>query len=216
MVDSAVMVRLDPKSLLDAVGRVTVRNRRVRRLAGHLAQAIPTRGTVLDIGAGEGLVAEALMQLRRDLRIEGVDVSVPPHARIALTPYDGTELPFADQSFDYVTIIDQLHRASEPAVVLAEAARVARYGVVVKDRLADGALAIQTLRFMDWVESWGRAAVPPQHYLTRDEWQNAYYRARLAPVSNVERLALYPPPFSWLFDRNLHFVALLRARAPAR
>ncbi len=210
MLQAVQMAQFGPKSLLNAVHHAAVFNRRVRVLAGHLADAIPHRGTVLDLGAGDGSVAVALMQLRPDLKVEGVDVMIRPVTHIPVTQYDGNTLPFADQSFDYVTIVDVLHHTDDPAAVLAEASRVARSGVVLKDHLVEGAFAEETLRFMDWVGNRGHDVVLPYNYLTRDEWRDAYYRARLTSVSATERLGLYPPPFSWLFDRSLHFVALLR------
>jgi SAM-dependent methyltransferase len=216
MVEAVTMAQFDPKSLLNAVHHAAVFNRRVRVLAGHIADAIPHRGTVLDLGAGDGSVAVALMQLRPDLKVEGVDVMIRPVTHIPVTQYDGVTLPFPDQSFDYVTIVDVLHHTDDAAAVLAEAARVARSGIVLKDHLVEGMLAEPTLRFMDWVGNRGHDVVLPYNYLTRDEWQDAYYRAQLAPASQTEQLGLYPPPFSWFFDRHLHFVALLTHRDHVR
>lgn len=210
------MVRLDPKSLLNAVHGAAVFNRRVRVLASHLADAIPGRGTVLDLGAGDGQVAVALMKLRPDLRVEGVDVMLRPQTHIPVTQYDGVTLPFADKSFDYVTIVDVLHHTDDPAAVLTEAARVTRHGIVLKDHLVEGFAAAPTLRFMDWVGNRGHNVVLPYNYLTRSEWQGVYYKAKLTTASSVEQLGLYPPPFSWLFDRHLHFVALLQPREISR
>ena len=199
----------DPKSLLNAAHNSVVFGRRVRVIARHLAGAIPSRGRVLDLGSGDGSIAAALMRLRPDLKIQGVDVMLRPMLKIPITLYDGTTLPFADHSFDYVTIVDVLHHTADPAAVLREAARVARLAVIVKDPLLEGVLAGPTLRFMDWVGNRGHDVVLPYTYLDRTQWQNAFYRARLATQSQTERLGIYPMPFSLLFDRKLHFVAYL-------
>jgi SAM-dependent methyltransferase len=201
--------------LLNTLHRVLVFNRRVHVLAGHFAETIPQRGTVLDIGTGDGLLAATLMRLRPDLEVEGVDVLARPDAHIAVTIYDGRTVPFPDRSFDYVLISDVLHHTDDPAVILAEAARVARVGIVLKDHLREGFLAGPTLRFMDWIGNRGHNVVLPYNYLSRDEWQVAYYKAQLTTVSSRERLGLYPPPLSWLFERRLHFVALLAPREGA-
>ncbi len=206
------MARLDFKPFLNRLHGAAVFNRRVRVLAEHLADAIPSRGTVLDLGCGDGSVAAALMRLRPDLKVEGVDVLIRPETHIPVTQYDGTTLPFADGSFDYVTIVDVLHHTDDPASVLTEAARVARQGIVIKDHLLEGALAGPTLRLMDWVGNRGHNVVLPYNYLSTEQWQQAYAKAQLTTVSNTEQLRLYPPPFSWLFDRRLHFVALLAPR----
>jgi putative flippase GtrA len=204
--------------VLDVANRLTtvlhsgIFERRVKVLAGHLADSIPSRGSVLDVGTGDGSLATILVRLRPDLRIEGVDVMPRPEMHIPVTIYDGKTLPFADKSFDYVTIVDVLHHTDDPAAVLTEAARVARIGVVLKDHLREGLLAGPTLRFMDWVGNWGHGVRLPYNYYSRDQWQGAFFRARLTTLSNKERLGLYRAPFSWFFERKLHFVALLAPR----
>lgn len=203
------MADLDPKAMLNAVHNALVFSRRVKVLARHLAHSIPTRGSVLDLGCGDGSIAIALMKLRPDLKIEGVDVLIRPQTHIPVTRYDGVKLPFEDHSFDYVTIVDVLHHTEDPAAVLTEAARVARQGVVIKDHMVRGFGAAPTLRLMDWVGNRGHGVVLPYNYLNTAQWQAAFLRARLVEVHRIERLGLYPPPFSWIFDRRLHFVALM-------
>jgi hypothetical protein len=66
---------------------------------------------------------------------------------------------------------------------------------------------------MDWVGNRGHNVVLPYNYLSRDDWRKAFSSAELSMVANTERLGLYPRPFSWLFDRSLHFVALLAPRS---
>ncbi|HZY48311.1 MAG TPA: methyltransferase domain-containing protein [Devosia sp.] len=188
-------------------------NRRIWVLSRALANAIPGRGTVLDIGCGDGQLALALMKLRPDLRIEGVDVVARPKTLIPVAHYDGVKLPFADKSFDYVTIVDVLHHTDDPTVVLSEASRVAREGVVIKDHLREGWLAQVTLSFMDWCGNIGDGVPLPYNFLSRSEWQGAFFKSKLQSVSTTEKLGIYLPPGRWLFDRNLHFVSLLTPRA---
>ncbi|MCP8883984.1 methyltransferase domain-containing protein [Devosia sp. XJ19-1] len=198
------------KQLLNAVHGALIFGRRVRAIADALAEAIPDGpGRVLDLGCGDGQVAVALMQRRADLRLEGVDVLVRPVTHIPVTQYDGSVLPFADRSFDHVTIVDVLHHTDDPAAVLAEAARVARLSVVVKDHLREGVLAGPTLRLMDWVGNRGHDVRLPYNYLDSDQWAKAFERAGLAEARRQAHLRLYPAPLSWAFERNLHFVSRL-------
>jgi SAM-dependent methyltransferase len=204
--------KFDRKSWLLSEFNTWYYNRRIWVLSRHLARAIPSRGTVLDIGCGDGQLALALMRLRPDLTVEGVDVVPRPKTLIPVSQYDGVRLPFADRSFDYVTIIDVLHHTDDPTVVLSEASRVAREGVVIKDHLREGALAQATLAFMDWCGNIGDGVPLPYNFLSRSEWASAFARSRLATVSTNERLDIYLPPGRWLFDRNLHFVSYLSPR----
>ena len=207
------LAKLDRRSVLLNEFNTWYYNRRIYVLSRHLAAAIPNRGRVLDLGAGDGQLAHALMKLRPDLKIEGVDVVPRVKTLIPVTQYDGVKLPFEDKSFDYVTIVDVLHHADDPYAVLAEAGRVARQGVVVKDHLREGFLAQATLVFMDWFGNLGDGVPMPYRFFSREEWQGAFFKARLQSVSTSERLGIYLPPVSWVCDRHLHFVSLLAPRA---
>ena len=213
MRDQPSAKRLDPKAILNAVHNSVVFGRRVRILSQHLARVIPDGGRVLDLGSGDGSVAAALMRLRSDLAIEGVDVLVRPKTLIPVTWFDGSVLPFGDKSFDYVTIVDVLHHTNDPAAVLTEACRVARKGVVIKDHLLQGFGAGPTLRLMDWVGNRGHDVVLPYNYLSPERWDAAFKRAGLEHVTTIDRLGLYPAPATLIFDRRMHFVALM---APIR
>lgn len=197
------------KGLLNRVHDSAVFGRRVKVLSGALAAAIPGGGTVLDLGCGDGQVAAGLMALRPDLVVQGVDVLLRPVTHIPVTLYDGAMLPFADGSFDYVTIVDVLHHTDDPAAVLAEARRVARRGVVVKDHLREGLLAGPTLRLMDWVGNRGHDVRLPYNYLDSGQWAAAFAEAGLVQASWAGELGLYGAPLNWYFERRLHFVALL-------
>jgi SAM-dependent methyltransferase len=209
------LAKFDRRSRLLSEANSPYYNRRVYVLSRHLASAIPSRGTVLDIGAGDGQIAMALMRLRPDLKVEGVDIVPRPRTLIPVTQYDGKRLPFADKSVDFVTIVDVLHHTTDPAAVMLEAARVARQGVVIKDHLREGILARPTLVFMDWFGNLGDGVPMPYNFLSRAEWRQIFARVGLTPVRNTERLGLYLPPVSWICDRNLHFVALLEPARPA-
>lgn len=208
------MIARQGKQLLNALHGRLIFDRRVRVLADALATAIPPgAGRVLDLGCGDGQVALALMQARPELVVEGVDVLVRPSTHIPVTQYDGETLPFADDSFDHVTLVDVLHHTDDPGAVLAEAARVARRSVVVKDHLRAGFLAGPTLRLMDWVGNRGHDVRLPYNYLDRAEWARAFDRAGLVEASRQVRLGLYPAPLSWVFERQLHFVIRLEPGA---
>jgi SAM-dependent methyltransferase len=197
------------KALLNAVHHRAVHNRRVHVLARHLAQIIPDGGRVLDVGCGDGLISREIMNQRPDLEIEGVDVALRPTTHIPATTFNGSVLPFGDDSFDYVTIVDVLHHTTDPVVILKESQRVARKGVVIKDHLREGFGASATLRAMDWVGNRGHDVVLPYNYLSRAEWDEAFRRAGLGVVERRDELGLYPWPARYLFDRRMHFVALL-------
>lgn len=183
-------------------------NRRVRVLAAAIAERLPANARVLDVGCGSGDMAVAVMMLRPDVRIEGIDVLVRPETAIPVSAYDGAHMPFPDEHFDAAMIVDVLHHTDDPQAVLGEAARVAKV-VVVKDHLREGVAAYATLRFMDWVGNAAHGVRLPYNYLSLGEWRRIWSVLGLAADRFVTRIALYPRPFSWLFGRKLHFVTSL-------
>jgi hypothetical protein len=53
----------------------------------------------------------------------------------------------------------------------------------------------------------------PYSYWSPDRWERSFANAGLRVVEQRERLGLYPWPASLVFDRRLHFIAVLE---PAR
>ncbi|MGH7639044.1 MAG: class I SAM-dependent methyltransferase, partial [Gemmatimonadaceae bacterium] len=137
--------------MLGAAHKRLVYGRRIRVLARHLAELLPSGASVLDVGSGDGLLARRIMNARSDVAITGVDVLARPTAHIPVRLFDGVVLPFSDAEFDVVMMIDVLHHATQQDALLRELARVARRRVVIKDHFVRGLLAQPTLRFMDWV-----------------------------------------------------------------
>lgn len=194
--------------MLNQLHTSLVFDRRIRVLAKTIAERLPQGAHVLDIGCGSGDLAALIMTLRPDVRIEGIDVLVRPDTAIPVTVYDGSQIPFDDGHFDAAIIVDVLHHTDDPEAVLTEASRVARQ-VVVKDHLRDGFAAYSTLRLMDWVGNVSHGVRLPYNYLSSDEWKGIWARLGLRTDRFIGRLGLYPRPFSWLFDRGLHFVTVL-------
>ncbi|MDZ4257222.1 MAG: metalloregulator ArsR/SmtB family transcription factor [Gemmatimonadales bacterium] len=103
---------------------------------GALPALLDPDWTVADLGAGTGQVSASLAPFVR--QIIAVDASEPmlEAARQRLAPYGNVELrrgdlealPLDDGSIDAAVLSLALHLAPEPALVLAEAARVLRAG----------------------------------------------------------------------------------------
>ena len=187
-----------------------VHTRRVERLGRHLAALMPGRGTVLDIGCGDGRLARRIGELQPGLTVRGIDVLVRQGTAIPVDQFDGTHVPLADGAVDVALMVDVLHHADDPLALLREATRVARSAVVIKDHLREGVGAQATLRFMDWVGNARFGVSLTYRYWTRAEWREAFAATGLRVEQWKDKLALYPQPSSLLFDRSLHFVARLR------
>lgn len=195
--------------LLAALHGALVFDRRTRVLSERLAALLPEQARVLDVGCGNGLIDRLIAERRTDVTIAGLDLIVRPETHIPVTQFDGKHIPFEDDSFDVVMFVDVLHHTDDPEILLAEARRVARAAVVLKDHTRDGVLAGPTLRFMDWVGNAPHGIPLPYNYWPEQRWREAFARLGLRPEIWLNKLGLYLTPASWLFDRSLHFIARL-------
>ncbi|MEE4376877.1 MAG: class I SAM-dependent methyltransferase [Candidatus Competibacteraceae bacterium] len=184
--------------------------RRVQVLAGHLAALLPQQARVLDVGCGDGNIDCVIKQLRPDVMIEGIDVLVRPTTRIPVHPFDGYRIPFNDSSFDVVMFVDVLHHTDDPQILLAEAQRVAKQAIVLKDHLREGLLAGPTLRLMDWFGNAHHGVVLPYNYWPEQRWRDSFSALGISIERWIAHVGLYPWPASLLFDRRLHYVARLK------
>lgn len=183
--------------------------RRVRKLAAHLAEIIPPGARVLDVGCGDGAVARALLDLRPDLDVAGLDVLARPQSHIPVSLFDGQSLPFENDAFDVVLFVDVLHHTDDPMVLLREADRVAKRAVVIKDHTTTGLGASWTLRFMDHVGNARHGVALPYNYWSHARWQQAFHDLGWNVAQWKRKLGLYAWPINWLFGRSLHFIACL-------
>ncbi len=92
-------------------------------------------GTVLDVGCGDGLLLKLLRE--QGIIASGVDISSEAVAQCQKAGFTALEhslddpLPFPDNAFDTVTLLDVLEHVYDPLSVLTEARRVAKLRVIV-------------------------------------------------------------------------------------
>ena len=132
-------------SLLDAV-----MERRARQLMTLVGAWLPTEGPLLDLGSGTGHLSA---HLERELGLEVVTTDVSDMHVVGRPPVliaDGV-LPFEDGRFSAALLFFMLHYPSNPAGVLAEAARVTRGPIIVVQSLHSSRLGYTWLRVREFL-----------------------------------------------------------------
>jgi SAM-dependent methyltransferase len=205
---------LNPGSrLLGKVHGKVVHRRRIAVLAQRLAAVLSPATRLLDVGCGDGRLAALLRDALPGLDVQGVEVLPRNDCAIPCRSFDGSHLPFPDDSFDCCLFVDVLHHTKDPQTILRDACRVSREFLVIKDHLSENVFDQWTLRLMDWVGNRPYGVALPYAYLSRSQWQALYDRLGLRVERSDSCLPLYPAPFASIFGRSLHFISLLKKQA---
>ena len=106
-----------------------------KSLLKRLLAGFPPTSTLLEVGCGTGHFARWFGE--QGLRVTGLDLSTAMLAEalrldsLSCVHGDALALPFPTGAFDLVVLITTLEFVPHPAVVLAEALRVARHGLIL-------------------------------------------------------------------------------------
>jgi SAM-dependent methyltransferase len=199
-----------PLSWISRCHHALVAPRRTRVLAELLAARIPQRASVLDIGCGDGTIGKLILGLRPDVSVQGVEFLVRAMCKVECQSFDGSRLPFPDESFDVCLFVDVLHHTNDPRILLREAARVTREWILLKDHLDENFFDDLTLRLMDCVGNRPHGVTLTYNYQSRAQWVEHFAKCGLAQTHWSTHVPLYPFPFNLLIGRGLHFVSLLK------
>lgn len=187
-----------------------------KAVLGHLSQLLVGREVyerALDFGSGDGWFARELRSAGAAREIVGIDVCRRTLEFLEPLIYDGTRLPFADQSFDLVYAIDVLHHCPDPGEALRELLRVSRRDVVIKDHTYRTPVGRALLAVMDELGNRRFGVRSRYRYQREWEWLPAFSAAGFESVELHHPLACDPrPPWRW-WTPKLQFLGLWRRQA---
>jgi SAM-dependent methyltransferase len=141
--------------------------------AGRLLRRVGLRpSSLVEIGCGDGALLAALAARGVAQVYDGFELSAPAAAIAAgrgipgarrIEAYDGTRVPAGDGAYDLAVVSHVLEHVPDPAALLAEAARVARF-VLVEVPLEDNRSArrpakVAEARSIGHIQSFSREAV---------------------------------------------------------
>ncbi|OYX26628.1 MAG: SAM-dependent methyltransferase [Rhodobacterales bacterium 32-66-7] len=198
------------KSLLGRVHERLIFNRRVSVLVKGIGALVPAGSTVLDVGTGDGQIALMIGSEQPGTSVRGIDIMLRTKTHIPVDLFDGLVIPVADKGVDVVTFVDVLHHTDDPGVLIAEAGRVCKDCVIIKDHLSETGFDHLILRLMDWVGNAPHGVVLPYNYGSRADWDRWFAKAGLKIETFQTDIPLYPFPLNLVFGRKLHFIAMLR------
>lgn len=131
---------------------------------------------IIDIGSGNGLVADYLRQ--QGFHVTPLDIAdLAYHERVKPIVYDGQTMPFENKAFDTALILTVLHHIDQPDPVLVETKRIAQRIIIIED-IYKNALQKYATFFMDWLVNLGYSPAP---HTNKDDngWRNTFTEMNL-------------------------------------
>jgi len=207
----SVLLNFLAKKVVGPIHRNVVWDYRIRALMKHMCPLLQDKGFLrgLDVGAGSGQIAALISNVCPNVKIAGIDVLVRKDTSIDVTKYDGRKIPFDDKSFDFTMLIDVLHHAEDPMLLLNECARVSRGFVLIKDHMSENWWDGILLHFMDWFGNIADGVELRYNFFSEDKWMEIFSRSHLRAEEMVKPINMYSFPFSFIFSGRLHFLARL-------
>jgi SAM-dependent methyltransferase len=181
---------------------------RMHTLVERFSPYIEPGQRVLDVGCGSGMLGAALAKKIPGLVAEGVEIRPRGMEGIKVYGYEGSALPFPDDSYDVVILADVVHHERNPVALLKECNRVARRRVIIKDHLKHGWLSNLLISTLDWGANHPYGVECLYRYWTAEEWKQMLAGAGLVLKSFQTPLSIYHPVFDWLFGGRIHFIAV--------
>ncbi len=143
-------------------------------MLNELARLWEGHERVLDLGAGTGVVGEAI-QVLLGSRVTSIDVQDRFVTGLPTTTmtYEGSSFPFPAGSFDAVVINNVLHHVPMGlrAGLLVECHRVCAGPVYIKDHIAASALDHARLAALDLIGNLPFSGMVSARYLTENDWR---------------------------------------------
>ncbi len=122
---------------------------RVEKISKKILPFINSGDRVLDLGAGNGLVAEYIKN-HKDIKMTLLEIhNGHNQTGLKMQYYDGIKVPFRNNSFDVVLLIYVLHHSENPDLTLLEASRTANKRIIIFEEITNSSIRYFTTSFWD-------------------------------------------------------------------
>jgi len=158
--------------------------------------------TVLDIGTGNGKVAESVFNSGK--KVELCDIIDYNKTSLPIKIYkDNSLLPFENNSFDCLLILTVLHHSKNPLFLLNETIRVTKKRIIILETVHLTEEERKVNSFFDWFNNrvLNDALPVPLNFKSPKEWKKIFEEHKLNLIKETDLGIDQPtaPEHHWLF-----------------
>ena len=187
-----------------------ISKKRLDILCARISKIIPDNvKTVLDIGCGNGELSFRIANERHHLFVTGLEVIKNKDCAIPCRIYNGDKIPLRSNSVDLCLLVDVLHHNTDIPRNIAEAKRVSKRYLIIKDHAYKNLFGLYLLRIMDWVGNKPYGVGLPFNYQKKSQWLNIFKSQGLKVLKFNEHIPVHFVNFDKIFHNKFHFVTLL-------
>lgn len=159
----------------------TIYERRAKYYFNHIKNIIGENKTIIDLGAGSGYISKLLSN---NNKIILVDIKDYNKTDLPLLIYDGYNLPYENNIFDYGLIVAVLHHTENPQKFLKECQRVTKNLIIIEETYKNN---IDKKIMVSWEYICNRTTHIDTHYnfKTNSEWINIFNELNYNIIQNT-------------------------------
>lgn len=162
--------------------------------------------TLIDVGGGTGIIAQAVSEIFAVDKVCVVDVvdRFCENLTVHTQCYDGKNLPFADREFDAAMLNNVLHHVpvQNRVPLLREIRKKVRGPLYIKDHESCGAIDNLRLQFLDAVGNIPFGGMIWARYIERSEWTELALQSGYRIEARVDG-NFRTAPYSLIFPNRL-------------
>jgi ubiquinone/menaquinone biosynthesis C-methylase UbiE len=168
---------------------------------------------VLDVGCGFGEFAAFIHRNEKTpkgVNIVGAEKIVRPGTLIEVEEMAGDNLPFEDNYFDCVMLLDVLHHEQDWPHLLDECIRVSKKLLIIKDHQVTSKLNYYRVCLLDWLANKPYGIVCLYRYFTVSKWREIFKEKKMEIIKEEESLKIYPQIYQLVFPGKLQYFSVLK------
>ncbi|MFH0875644.1 MAG: class I SAM-dependent methyltransferase [archaeon] len=180
-----------------------------KKLSKTISTLCEDNSYILDYGCDSGLASSLIMKYNPSLRIVGIDIQENRPSKIPRKIFDGERIPYEDNTFDIVIVLDVLHHTRNISKQLRELKRVTKKYIIIKDHISYGWFSEHLLSCSDFITNLPNGVTCEFNFPRLSEWESMFKDNGLKLIGKPQMLNLgngiiekYNPIFKLKKDMN--------------